>query len=133
MIGGQNADIEAEEQAEPLTTEQILFIHANKTAALIQSAMTIGATLAGATDEEIAALELCAYNVGIAFQIQDDILDVIGDAQNHKQTYVTLHGLEESGREVERLTGEAVAILDSFSGEHEFLKELLLHLVHRTK
>lgn len=135
---------EAEEQAEPLTTEQILFIHANKTAALIQSAMTIGATLAGATDEEIAALELCAYNVGIAFQIQDDILDVIGDskelgkatgsdAQNHKQTYVTLHGLEESGREVERLTGEAVAILDSFSGEHEFLKELLLHLVHRTK
>ena len=50
-----------------------------------------------------------------------------------KQTYVTLHGLEESGREVERLTGEAVAILDSFSGEHEFLKELLLHLVHRTK
>ena len=141
MIGGQNADIEAEEQAEPLTTEQILFIHANKTAALIQSAMTIGATLAGATDEEIAALELCAYNVGIAFQIQDDILDVIGDskelgkatgsdAQNHKQTYVTLHGLEESGREVERLTGEAVATLDSFSGEHEFLKELLLHLVH---
>ena len=98
MIGGQNADIEAEEQAEPLTTEQILFIHANKTAALIQSAMTIG--YAGrATDEEIAALELCAYNVGIAFQIQDDILDVIGDskelgkatgsdAQNHKQTYV---------------------------------------------
>ena len=76
MIGGQNADIEAEKQAEPLTTEQILFIHANKTAALIQSAMTIGATLAGATDEEIAALELCAYNVGIAFQIQDDILDV---------------------------------------------------------
>ena len=80
----------------------------------------------------------------MAFQIQDDILDVIGDsrelgkatgsdAQNHKQTYVTLHGLEESGREVERLTGEAVAVLDGFSGEHEFLKELLLHLVHRTK
>ena len=144
MIGGQNADIEAEEQTTPLTTEQILFIHANKTAALIQSAMTIGATLAGATDEEIAALELCAYNVGIAFQIKDDILDVIGDsrelgkatgsdAQNHKQTYVTLHGLEESGREVERLTGEAVAVLDGFSGENEFLKELLLHLVHRTK
>lgn len=64
MIGGQNADIEAEEQTTPLTTEQILFIHANKTAALIQSAMTIGATLAGATDEEIAALELCAYKVG---------------------------------------------------------------------
>ena len=144
MIGGQTADVEAEEQTTPLTTEQILFIHANKTAALIQSAMMIGATLAGASDEEIAAVELCAYNVGIAFQIQDDILDVVGDsrelgkatgsdAQNHKQTYVTLHGLEASGKEVERLTEEAVAVLDSLPGEHEFLKELLLHLVHRTK
>ena len=94
--------------------------------------------------EDVATVEKAAKNIGLAFQIQDDILDVIGDskelgkatgsdAQNHKQTYVTLHGLEESGREVERLTGEAVAILDSFSGEHEFLKELLLHLVHRTK
>ena len=106
--------------------------------------MMIGAVLAGASDEEIREVETMASEVGLAFQIQDDILDVIGDskelgkatgsdAQNHKQTYVTLHGLEESGREVERLTGEAVAILDSFSGEHEFLKELLLHLVHRTK
>ena len=69
MIGGQNADIEAEEQTTPLTTEQILFIHANKTAALIQSAMTIGATLAGATDEEIAALELCAYNVARSWSL----------------------------------------------------------------
>ena len=56
------------------------------------------------------------------------------DAQNHKQTYVTLHGLEESGREVERLTGEAVAVLEMASrDEHEFLKELLLHLVHQNK
>ena len=104
----------------------------------------IGAVLAGAPESQVAALELCAYNVGIAFQIQDDILDVVGDsaelgkavgsdAQNHKQTYVTLHGLEESGREVERLTAEAVAVLDGCPGEHEFLKELLLHLVHRRK
>ena len=95
-------------------------------------------------DSRVLPARLYGEKLGLAFQIQDDILDVIGDsrelgkatgsdAQNHKQTYVTLHGLEESGREVERLTGEAVAVLDGFSGEHEFLKELLLHLVHRTK
>ena len=106
--------------------------------------MMAGAVLGGADEEQTALIEKAASAIGMAFQIQDDILDVIGDsrelgkatgsdAQNHKQTYVTLHGLEESGREVERLTGEAVAVLDGFSGEHEFLKELLLHLVHRTK
>ena len=106
--------------------------------------MMAGAVLAGAEEGQVSRMEQIAGKTGLAFQIQDDILDVIGDskelgkatgsdAQNHKQTYVTLHGLEESGREVERLTGEAVATLDSFSGEHEFLKELLLHLVHRTK
>ena len=106
--------------------------------------MMAGAVLAGAEEGQVSRMEQIAGKIGLAFQIQDDILDVIGDskelgkatgsdAQNHKQTYVTLHGLEESGREVERLTGEAVAILDSFSGEHEFLEELLLHLVHRTK
>ena len=106
--------------------------------------MMAGAVLAGAEEGQVSRMEQIAGKIGLAFQIQDDILDVIGDskelgkatgsdAQNHKQTYVTLHGLEESVREVERLTGEAVAILDSFSGEHEFLKELLLHLVHRTK
>lgn len=144
MIGGQNADIEAEEQAEPLTTEQILFIHANKTAALIQSAMTIGATLAGATDEEIAALELCAYNVGIAFQIQDDILDVTSttellgkpvhsDEKNEKTTYVTWKGIEKAHEDVERLTQEAVDLLRKFPAKDDFLEELLKSLVYREK
>ena len=120
------------------------YIYEHKTSALIEASMMAGAILGGADEERTAQIEKAASAIGLAFQIQDDILDVIGDskelgkatgsdAQNHKQTYVTLHGLEESGREVERLTGEAVAILDSFSGEHEFLKELLLHLVHRTK
>ena len=144
MIGGQNADIEAEKQAEPLTTEQILFIHANKTAALIQSAMTIGATLAGATDEEIAALELCAYNVGIAFQIQDDILDVTSttellgkpvhsDEKNEKTTYVTWKGIEKAHEDVERLTQEAVDLLRKFPAKDDFLEELLKSLVYREK
>lgn len=145
MIGGQTADIEAERQEGILGKEQLLFIHEHKTAALIQAAMMIGAAVAGVTEEErLGQIEKCAYNIGIAFQIQDDILDVVGDseelgktvgsdAQNHKQTYVTINGLEQSRRDVKDLTEEAIVILDSFGGENAFLKELLLSLVHRRK
>lgn len=142
MIGGQTADIEAEGQA--VTEEQLLFIHEHKTAALIQAAMTVGAVLAGASEEEIDALEKCAYNIGIAFQIQDDILDVIGnseelgkpvgsDEQNHKQTYVTCKGMEQAQADVAALSEEAVGILDSFGEDNEFLKQLVLELIHRRK
>ncbi len=145
MIGGQTADIEAERQEGILEKEQLLFIHEHKTAALIQAAMMIGAAVAGVTEEErLGQIEKCAYNIGIAFQIQDDILDVVGDseelgktvgsdAQNHKQTYVTINGLEQSRKDVKDLTEEAIVILDSFGGENAFLKELLLSLVHRRK
>lgn len=142
MIGGQTADMEAEGQEMPLTEERLLYIHENKTAALVQAAMMIGAILAGAGEREVAAMEKCAYNVGIAFQIQDDILDVAGDsgelgkmvgsdAQNHKQTYVTINGLEQSGRDVERLSREAVEILKGVGGGHAFLEQLILALVNR--
>lgn len=145
MIGGQTADIEAEKQEGSLTKEQLLFIHGHKTAALMQAAMMVGAIVAGITEEEqLERIEKCAYNIGIAFQIQDDILDVVGDsgelgktvgsdAQNHKQTYVTLNGLEQSERDVEDLTKEAVAILESMEGKNDFLTKLLLSLVHRRK
>lgn len=144
MIGGQTADIEAEKQISPVTEEQLLFIHEHKTAALIQAAMTIGAILAGGTEEQIAALEKCGYNIGIAFQIQDDILDVIGDSgelgkpvgsdeQNHKQTYVTLKGLERAQEDVSVLSQEAVRLLDAFGEKNEFLKQLVLELIHRRK
>lgn len=145
MIGGQTADIEAEGQEGALEKGQLLFIHEHKTAALIQAAMMIGAAVAGVTEEErLGQIEKCAYNIGIAFQIQDDILDVVGDseelgktvgsdAQNHKQTYVTINGLEQSRADVKDMTEEAIAILDSFGGENAFLKELLLSLVHRRK
>lgn len=144
MIGGQTADIEAEEQEEALTTEQILFIHKHKTAALIEASMMVGAILAGASQAELEAIEKCAYNIGIAFQIQDDILDVVGDseelgkpvgsdAQNNKQTYVTLNGLEESRKAVETLSEEAVDILRGFEGEHEFLEQLIVNLINRRK
>ena len=144
MIGGQTADIEAENQKEPLTKEQLLFIHEHKTAALIQAAMMIGAILAGADETQVHQIERCAYNIGLAFQIQDDILDVTGDSaelgkqvgsdeKNHKQTYVTINGLEQSAAEVKRLSEEAVEILDQLSGDGTFLKQLILMLINRRK
>jgi len=144
MIGGQTADVEAEEQQGNLTTEQLLFIHEHKTAALIQASMMVGAILAGAGGTAVSEIEKCAYNIGIAFQIQDDILDVIGnseelgkavgsDESNNKQTYVTVNGLEKSSEDVEKMSNEAVRILDGFDREHEFLRELILMLIHRRK
>lgn len=142
MIGGQTADIEAEGQAFPVTEEQLLFIHEHKTAALIQAAMAVGGILAGAREEHIELLERCGYNLGVAFQIQDDILDVIGnseelgkpvgsDEQNRKQTYVTLAGIERARADVAALSEEAVRILDGFTPENGFLRQLVLELIHR--
>ena len=144
MIGGQCADLEAEKPGTDVTEELLLYIHEHKTAALIQAAMTIGAALAGASQEEIDALERCACNIGLAFQIQDDILDVTGslevlgkqvgsDEKNHKLTYVGMHGLEESRRQVEKLSAEAVEILASFPRRNLFLEELVRQLIYRQK
>ena len=144
MIGGQCADLEAENAGNIMTDELLLFIHEHKTAALIQAAMTIGATLAGAAQKDIDRLEKCAYNIGLAFQIQDDILDVtssmevlgkpIGsDEKNHKLTYVAMHGLEKSAKKVEELSGEAIDILTSFSRRNLFLEELVRQLIYREK
>lgn len=143
MIGGQCADIEAEEGRQ-VTRELLLFIHENKTAALIQAAMMIGAVLAGADEKSVAAMEKAAYNIGIAFQIQDDILDVTSttevlgkpvgsDEKNSKLTYVALHGLEESKEEVKNLSKEALLFLSSFENRNEFLEELVNSLITREK
>lgn len=144
MIGGQCADLNAEEMQEQISEEMLLYIHEHKTAALIQSAMMIGAILAGASGEETASLEKCAHNIGIAFQIQDDILDVTGDQEvlgkpigsdekNHKLTYVSMHGLKESKEQVEELSKEAVAILSSFPKRNLFLEQLVEQLIYREK
>lgn len=144
MIGGQTVDIQAQEQGEPITEKQLLFIHEHKTAALIEASMMVGAILAGASGELTARIGECARGIGLAFQIQDDILDVVGnsqelgksvgsDEQNHKQTYVTMKGLETAEKDVERYSRIAVEILDELEGEHEFLRELILNLIHRRK
>lgn len=153
MIGGQAADIEAESDGR-VSKKLLFFIHENKTAALIQAAMMIGAILAGAETEAVKAVEKAAYNIGIAFQVQDDILDVTGsedvlgkpigsDEKNHKLTYVSLYGLEEAKKEVSRLSEEALDILRSFENQNEisgnklyrnpFLEQLVTELITREK
>lgn len=143
MIGGQIVDLISEEN--PATDkETLLFIHECKTAALIESALMIGAIMAGADNDEIDKMEQVASKVGLAFQIQDDILDVVGtqaelgkpigsDARNEKVTYVTMEGLEKAIKDQENLTREALGILDGMNHENLFLKQLLLDLVTRKK
>ena len=143
MVGGQCADIEDEGKS-TLSEDEILFIHENKTAALIESSMLIGAVLAGADSNTLSKIERVGSNVGIAFQIQDDILDIVGDQavigkpvgsdeKNEKVTYVTLHGIDESAKEVERLSNEAVEIVKGLGKENEFLTELINYLISRNK
>lgn len=142
MIGGQVADMEAEKGTETLTNEQILYIHTHKTGALIKASMLIGAILAGASDAYRTDIAKCAMNIGTAFQIQDDILDIVGDSEelgkpvgsdaaNGKQTYVTINGMEASVAEVERLSNEALDIIKSIPGEHRFLETLVKYLTDR--
>ncbi len=144
MIGGQCADVEAEEKGSEMTEELLLFIHAHKTAALIQSAMMTGAVLAGASGEDVAKIEKIGYNIGIAFQIQDDILDVTGtieelgkpigsDERNHKVTYVTLKGMKQAQADQKDLSGEAVLLLRSFERRNLFLEDMIEALVTRKK
>ena len=144
MIGGQTADILAEKNETSISEEQLLYIHEKKTAALIQAAMMIGGILAGATARQVELLEECALHIGIAFQIQDDILDVIGDteelgkpvgsdAANGKQTYVTRKGLEQSKADVKRYSERAIEILRSFERRNPFLEELVSELTPRKK
>lgn len=142
MIGGQTADVELTGQK--LNEAQLNYIYKNKTGALIEASMMIGAILAGASEKDVSAVERLAGIVGYAFQIQDDILDIEGteeelgkplhsDDENGKVTYVTLHGLEQAKKDVEELSKEAVLILDGFSQKNSFLRELILSLVHRRK
>ena len=145
MIGGQTADIQAEDmKKEDITEELLLFIHKNKTAALIEASMMVGAVLAGASDEEVEAVEQIANNVGIAFQIQDDILDITStlevlgkmtgsDEKNHKVTYVTLRGMEQAKKDVEELSRQALSLMASLKYENKFLVRLIEELITREK
>ena len=143
MIGGQVVDVQAEGSTD-MTKEKLDFIYRLKTGALMEASMVIGAILAGATKVEQQTVENIAGEIGLAFQIQDDILDVtstkevlgkpIGsDEKNQKFTYVTFEGLEKAREDVARITEQAVAHMDSLVVKNDFLNELLLFLIAREK
>ena len=143
MIGGQVVDV-ASEGTTDMTKEKLDFIYRLKTGALMEASMLIGAVLAGATKSEQQIIEQVAGEIGLAFQIQDDILDVtstkevlgkpIGsDEKNQKFTYVTFEGLEKAKDDVAAITKQAVAHMDSLVVRNEFLNELLVYLIAREK
>ena len=145
MLGGQSVDVMNEKHRQTKIDQNMLnYIYENKTSALIEASMMVGAVLAGAKEEQLAEVEQTAKSIGLAFQIQDDILDATGtteelgkpagsDEKNEKTTYVTLFGVEGAAREVEAYTREARRLLAQFPGEHEFLEHLLIWLASRKK
>ena len=145
MIGGQVVDIETEGMtADQVTHERLEYIHLLKTAALLESSLMIGTILGGGSKEDVAIMEQVGRKVGLAFQIQDDILDVtssmevlgkpIGsDEKNNKVTYVTLVGLDNAKEAVTKLSQEALDLVDKLPVQSEFLKETIIYLIHREK
>lgn len=142
MIGGQVIDVKNSGHA--IEKEVLDKIHELKTSALIEASMMIGAILGGASEEEVKKVEQIAKNVGLAFQIQDDILDVTSteevlgkpvhsDEKNEKTTYVTLFGVEDASKIVESKSNDAIEILHSLSGKNDYLEQLLVQLIHRDR
>lgn len=140
MIGGQVVDVESE--GKEIDADTLKFIHIHKTSALLESAMLIGAVLAGASEQQQRTVELAARELGLAFQIRDDILDVTGntdelgkpvgsDEKNHKNTYVALEGLEKAKEDVKRYSESAIDRLKSLPVRNEFLYELIEELIDR--
>ena len=152
MVGGQVIDMERVASLEELsntktfeTAKKLLNqMYMLKTSALIESSMMIGAILAGAEEAEWNIMKQIASDIGLAFQIQDDILDetsttdVLGkpvhsDERNEKITYVTLLGIDNARLEVERLSHRALSALKSLGKKNEFLQELITKLISREK
>ncbi len=139
MVGGQTVDVVNE--GKKLDIETVNYIHNLKTAALIEASMMAGAILGGAKEEQVLQVESIAKNIGMAFQIQDDILDVTGDEEklgkpvlsdekNEKDTYITLIGLDESKQKVKDLSNLAIDGVKAL-GENEFLETLIEKLISR--
>lgn len=145
MVGGQVVDVESEKSDDcSITREKLDFIYRLKTGALIETSMMIGAILAGASSDEVSRVEQIAAKLGLAFQIQDDVLDVTStlevlgkpvgsDEKNNKATYVTFEGLDKAVSDVERISKEAEEQLDDLGYDDAFLKELFEYLIHREK
>ena len=142
MIGGQTVD--GQETGKALSADTLDFIYDLKTCALLEASMMCGAILADASREDVENVEKIAKKTGMAFQIRDDILDVIStdeelgknvhsDEKNEKTTYVSLYGLEEAEKKVAELTEEAVSLMHHLTGENRFLENLLVSLISRNR
>lgn len=146
MVGGQVVDVE--NNGCFVGADMLTFVYEKKTAALIEASLMIGAILAGATTEVVSLMEQVGTQIGIAFQIQDDILDVMGeeevigkpihsDEKNQKTTYLSLYGLDKSRKKVEECTGKGLDTLNKISvvreEEKKFLYDLLSSLVERER
>ncbi|WP_273036816.1 polyprenyl synthetase family protein [Schwartzia succinivorans] len=142
MVGGQAIDMESEGKS--ITMDELRKMHMGKTGALFRAAIRSGAILAGAGETELNALTRYAEAFGLAFQITDDILDVIGDEneigkpvgsdeRNHKSTYVTLTSLEKARQLAKDAVDEAVLALEPFGDKAWFLKDLVEFLISRKK
>ena len=143
MVGGQTVDVQTD-KGEEITREKLDFIYRLKTSALIEASMLVGAILAGASKEEQDIIAQVAGEIGLAFQIRDDILDVtsttdelgkpvFSDEKNDKTTYVTIEGIEKAKSDVEEISKRAVSALQSLGRKNDFLEELVLMLVNRKK
>ena len=141
MVGGQAVDVEL--TGTRLNEEQLDFIYNHKTGALIEASMTIGAVLAGADESTIREISDTAYNIGVAFQIQDDILDetatfeelgkpIHSDEESGKVTYVTLYGMDKAKQEVLKLSKSAIDHIMSIDSNALFLADLIKYLINRT-
>lgn len=142
MIGGQVIDVK--ETGHAVEKEVLDKIYELKTAALIESSMMIGAILGGASEEDVKNVEQIAKKIGIAFQIQDDILDVTStkevlgkpihsDEKNEKTTYVNLFGIEKATQIVEEMSENAIDLLHKLPGKNDYLEQLLVQLIHRDR
>ena len=140
MIGGQTADLLNE--GKPVSKETMAYIHRHKTGALLAASLTAGAWIAGGTGEEVNRLREAGFSLGLAFQIQDDLLDLEGDeketgkpagsdARNEKATYPALYGNDASRATMRSLTRDAIDVFESFRGHSGFLTSLSCFLMTR--
>ena len=142
MLGGQSVDVEND--GKEISREMLDYIYEHKTSALIEASMMAGAILGGADEEQTAQIEKAASAIGLAFQIQDDILDVTStsqelgkpvhsDEKNNKVTYVTLFGVEKASEQVQKLSEQAETVLEGLSSKNKFLTALVMEMASRRK
>ncbi|XTZ19704.1 MAG: polyprenyl synthetase family protein, partial [cyanobacterium endosymbiont of Rhopalodia fuxianensis] len=141
LVGGQVLDLESEGQ-DDISVDTLKFIHTRKTGALLETSVVSGAILAGASEEEVQRLSQYAQNIGLAFQIVDDILDITStkeelgktsgkDLRDQKATYPSLWGLEESKRQAQNLVSGAITELIPYGAKADPLRAIANFIVTR--